>query len=73
MSKWFKLIPRGKDIQAKKRESEEDNKIASVEQAAAINMAIKSADTVAQVGLVNYKNGFSVALGNAFAAKKGTA
>lgn len=69
MSKWFKLIPRGKDIRQAQRKSEEDNDRATVEQATAINMAIKSAATVAQVGQVNYRNGFSVALGNAFAKK----
>lgn len=73
MSKWFKLIPRGIDIRQEQRKSEEDNAQATLEQATAINMAIQSADTVARVGQVNYKNGFSVALGNAFAAKKGTA
>lgn len=69
MSKWFKLIPRGKDIRQEQKKSEEDNDKASIEQATAINMAVQSAITVAQVGQVNYKNGFSVALGNAFAKK----
>lgn len=69
MSKWFKLIPRGKDIRHAQKKSEEDNDKATIEQATAINMALQSAVTVAQVGQVNYKNGFSVALGNAFAKK----
>lgn len=69
MSKWFKLFPRSKDIAHAKRKSEEDNDQATMEQATAINMAIKSAVTVAEVGQVNYKNGFSVALGNAFSKK----
>lgn len=71
MSKWFKLIPRGIDIRKEQKKSEEDNVQADAEHDAAVNMAIRSAATVAQVGQVNYRNGFSVALGNAFAAKNG--
>lgn len=70
MSKWLnRLIPHGKDIDKAKKKSEEDNVKASMEQAAAVTMAVQSAVTVADIGQVNYKNGFSVALGNAFARK----
>lgn len=70
MSKWFKFFPqRGKDLAHAQKKSEEDNEKATMEQATAINMAIQSAVTVAEVGQVNYKNGFSIALGNAFAKK----
>lgn len=69
MSKWFKLFPRGNDIAKAQKQSEEDNDKATMEQATAVNMAVQSAITVAEVGQVNFKNGFSVALGNAFAKK----
>lgn len=69
MSKWFKFLPSGKAIAHAQKKSEEDNEKATMEQATAMNMAIQSAVTVQQVGEVNYKNGFSIALGNAFSKK----
>lgn len=70
MSKWLnRLIPRSKEMAKEQKKSEEDNLEASMEQATAMNMAIQSAVTVADISHVNYRNGFSVALGNAFAKK----
>lgn len=72
---WFsRLIPCNKASSQAEADSELENRIAEQEQATAINVAINSAARVAEIGTINYRNGFSVALGNAFAAKKeGTA
>lgn len=67
MSWWNRLIPHGKEITEAREASEVENNIADVEQATAMDTALQSASTARDIQKINYTNGFSVALGNAFA------
>lgn len=72
MSGWFrKLIPRNNQVTQAQELSERENDMADVEQASAVAKAVLSAETAQAVHLINYNNGFSAALGSAF-AKRGT-
>lgn len=72
MSWLNKLIPHVREISQAQKESEVESKIADAEQAEAINTALTSASSVESIQQINYTNGFSVALGNAFANRGAT-
>lgn len=73
MSWYDRFIPHGRQAKETEAESEAEVLDAMHEQALAVNLAIQSADTRQQIQDINRRNGFSVALGHAFAARRGPA
>lgn len=71
---WFdRFIPHSRQAREVKQESEAEVLDAMHEQALAVNMAKQSAETRQQIQDINRRNGFSMALGHAFAARRGPA
>ena len=67
---WFdRFTPHGRQAKETKAESEAEVLDALHEQAIAVNMAKETAATRKQIEDINRRNGFSLALGNAFARR----
>lgn len=73
MSWYDRFIPHGRKAKEESAASETEVLDAEHEHAMAMNQAIETAGTREQLEAINRRNGFSLALGNAFAAKRGTA
>lgn len=69
MSWLSKLIPHGKEITRAREESEHENTLADVEQVEAMKKLAVCTATAEDLKQINHTNGFSVALGNAFASR----
>lgn len=71
LTRLITFIPRHNEVAEAQELSSQENDKADAEQAKAVANAVLSSATAREVGLINYNNGFSVALGSAF-AKRGT-